>query len=82
MLSDKLNIVHEIPGGVFFELRTGGRPCAASLIEEHDSVMGGVKKTAVYGVAAAAGSAMEEKDGLPIRITALLYINFMERRGF
>ena len=58
MLADFLDIGDEVPGGVRFERRVGGALAAAALIEVHDAVLFRVKEAALFGIGAAAGTAV------------------------
>ena len=74
-LADHLDVGHEVPCGVLDHAGMRARPAAAALIEQDHAVNGGVKIAAHRRAAAATGAAVQNHDGHPLGIAALLDID-------
>ena len=82
MLADELDVVHEIPGGIFLELGARGGAATTALVEKHNPIVRGIEEAAVNRIATAARPSVQENHGLPVGIPALFHVKFMERGGF
>jgi hypothetical protein len=59
----------------------GPRAAAAALVEQQDVIALGIEQPAMVGAAGGAGAAVEEDDGLALRVAAQLPINLMAVAG-
>ena len=60
VLADFLDVGDQVPGGVGFERRVGRALAAAALVEVHDAVLFGMEEAALFGIGAAAGTAVQK----------------------
>src|SRR3989344_98550 len=65
---------------IFFDRRIGGTPATPSLIDEYDPVCFWIKKAAIVRGTPIAGAAMKKHCGYSVGISALFYIDPVERR--
>ena len=67
-------IRHQLSSGVLLDAAQWLAAAAASLVEQDNAIVCRIEKTALAGIAAATGSAMQENYRLPVRIAALFVI--------
>ena len=79
VLADFLDIGDEVPGGVCFERRVGRALAAAALVKIHDAVFFGVEEAALFGLGAAAGTAVQKNHRLARGVTAFLEVDLVDR---
>src|SRR5579862_9894962 len=80
MLTQALDVFHEVPGGVVDKARVRSALAASTLIKEDNSVAFGIKETAHLGFGSPTGSTMQENHGLAASIAAFLEIDFVHLR--
>ena len=78
VLADFLDIGDQVPGGVGFERRVGRALAAAALVEVHDAVLLGMKEAALFGIGAAARTAVQKNHRLAGGVAALLEIDLVD----
>src|SRR4029077_16451824 len=78
-LAELLDVVNEMPGGVFVDARMRRGAPAAPLVEQHDAVTRRIVIAAHHGGGASAGAAMQQHGGLAVRIAAFLEVKLMQR---
>ena len=75
MPPEAFDVVHEVPGGVGLETRTGCRAAAAALVEQQHLVSGRIEQPPVVGAQAGARPAVQEHRGLGARRAAQLPVD-------
>src|SRR5262249_44673110 len=75
-----LDIGNEIPSGVLFKTSVRLALSRTSLIEENDSICGGIEESAMKRIESAAGSAVKKHNRLTVGISTLLIVNLVNRR--
>ena len=79
VLADFLDVGDEVPGGVGFKRRVWRALAAAALIEVHDAVLFGMEEAPLFGIGAAAGTAVQKDHRLAGGIAAFLESRFRGR---
>src|SRR6185437_13126963 len=77
VLTDFLNIGDQVPGGVCFQRRIRRALAASALVKIHDAIFFRMKKTALLGIRAAAGTAVKKNHRLAGRVAAFLEIDLV-----
>ncbi len=80
MLTQALDVFHQVPGGVVDKARMGSALAASTLIKQDNSVAFGIEETPHLAFSAPTGSAMQEDHGLAASIAAFLEIDFVQLR--
>src|SRR5262249_40839075 len=80
LLAQALHVADEVPGGVVLERGVGPALARAPLVEEPDPVRGGAEEAPRQRPGPAAGPAVNEDDGHPVGIPALLVVELVDRR--
>jgi hypothetical protein len=81
VLAEFLDVRYQVPGGVVLERRVGRALAAAALVEVDDAVFFGVKKSALFRIGAAAGTAVEKHYRLAGGVATLLKVEFVYGRN-
>src|SRR5690348_15357344 len=79
-LPQPFDVGDQIPGGVVAQFGVRRRAPAATLVEQDDAISARVEESPALGVAARAGSAVQEHHRLAARIAALLVVERVQRR--
>src|SRR4029079_792703 len=80
MLAELLDVVDEMPGGVFLDAGCGGQAPASALIEEDNGVARRIVIAAHHRGRAAARAAMQQHRWLAVRVAAFLVIELVQGR--
>jgi hypothetical protein len=81
MFAQALDVRNKMPRRIVFKRRVWSASSRAPLIEENHPIGRRVKELAVLWLKAGAWPSMKEHDWLTLGITALLIIEFMNRRN-
>jgi hypothetical protein len=79
VLADSLDVGDEVPGGVGFERRVGRALAASALVEVHDSVFFGLEEAALFGIGAAARTAVQKNHRLAGGVAAFFEVKLVDR---
>ena len=77
MGAQRLHVGHQMPGRILPQFRIGRGLPAAPLVEKNDAVALGIMQAPQERRYAASGSAMQDDDGLALRVSAFLEIDFV-----
>src|SRR5262245_3281168 len=80
LLAETLHVSHEVPGRIVLERGVGPALARPTLVEEDDPVRGRIEEPALERFGPAARAAVDEQDGQPGRIPALLVVDLVDRR--
>src|SRR4029079_19393241 len=78
VLAQPLDVIDEVPGGVFFQRSVRRRAPAAPLVEQYDAVSARIVIAPHHRVNAAARAAMQQHGGLADRRAAFLEIHLAQ----
>lgn len=77
MLANALHVGDEIPRGVGLQASVRRASAAATLIEQHDAVRLRIEEATLLRVRSTAGAAVDENDGLALRVPRLFDVDFV-----
>ena len=75
-----LDVGDQVPGGVRFQRRVGRALAAAALVEVHDAVLFRVEEAPLFGIGAAARTAVQKDHRLAGGVAAFLEVDLVDRR--
>ena len=76
VVADKLHVLNQVGGGVFFQQVAGRGLAAATLVEEKNVVEFGVEKVPNAGTDRVTGTPVKVNDGDPVWVAKLFKVNF------